>query len=349
MNKTYIIAEMAWGYTGNYNNSLKILNGVKESGADAIGIHITNLSDYMVKDYKCNAGQTLSDSADDEVPIYEYLDKINMKNDDWIEFGVVADRLNIDLVVMCNDISSFEFSRQLRVKKYVVSAAIFLELDLIQKMVEDNNDIVLRIGGATLKEIENVVDFIFSIDKMARINLLVGIQLYPTPIDQLHIASINTLKSHFNNPKITFGLADHIDGDSVEAIYLPSIALAFGVTTIEKHITTDREEKMEDYEAALGIVQFNQFVNFIRKSEKALGCGNIDYLVNDSYQKYRSVVRKKLVATKDFHAGHIISKNDISFKRSDKGGPIEDINKIIGKTLLKDLKKDQGLCEDNFV
>ena len=98
-------------------------------------------------------------------------------------------------------------------KKYVISAALFLELDLIKMMVLENNDIVLRAGGATLDEIESIVNFILSIDNSSKINILVGIQLYPTPINELHIASISSLREYFKNTNITFGLADHIDGD----------------------------------------------------------------------------------------------------------------------------------------
>ncbi len=349
MKKTYIIAEMAWGYTGNYKKALQILNGVKESRGDAIGIHITSLPDYMVENYKCTSGQTLSDSADEDISIYKYLDQINMSNNDWKNFGQVADNLDIDLVVMCNDIPSFEFSKSLNVKKYVISAAIFLELNLIQKMVEENNDIILRVGGATLNEIEKVVNFILSVNGSAKMNLLVGIQLYPTPVDQLHISSIKTLQNHFNNPNITFGLADHIDGDSKDAIYLPALALSFGVTSIEKHITTDRKEKMEDYEAALGVDQFKKFVDFIKTSEKALGSGSLDYLVNDSYEKYRNVARKKIVASRNLGKGEIVLDSDVVFKRSDQGEQLEYLDKIIGKKLTINVRKDEGLYAKDLI
>ena len=46
------------------------------------------MEDYMVKNYKCIAGQTLS--ADQEVNsgdnVFEVLNKINLKSDEWLEF-----------------------------------------------------------------------------------------------------------------------------------------------------------------------------------------------------------------------------------------------------------------------
>lgn len=343
MQLPYIIAEMAWGYTGEYSKAIQILKGVKESGANAIGIHLTNLPTYMVKDYKCSAGQTLSDSADDSISIYNFLDQINMSNNNWLDFNNEAKNLGIDLVVMCNDILSFEFSKKMNVKKYVISAALFLELELIKMMVLKNNDIVLRAGGATLDEIESIVNFILSVDKHSKINILVGIQLYPTPINELHISSINSLRDYFNNSNITFGLADHIDGELNVAKYIPSLALPFGITTIEKHITTNRKDKLEDYEAALDIDQFKEFVSFIKLSIAALGSGKLDYLINDSYKKYRDVVRKKIVAAKDLSKGDIVSRGDLEFKRSDSGEQLDMLEKLLGKKVIKDIDKDQGV------
>ena len=92
--KTYIIGEMAWSYTGSYHTAIDLLKATKDSGADAIGIHITNMETYMIKDYKCIAGQTLSvredDNALDNINIYDYLNKINLSNNQWIKFNDVS-------------------------------------------------------------------------------------------------------------------------------------------------------------------------------------------------------------------------------------------------------------------
>ena len=66
--KTYVIAEMAWSHTGYFKKAIEMLEGASSSGADAISIHITDMGTYMTEDYRCIAGVTLSDSADDEAP-----------------------------------------------------------------------------------------------------------------------------------------------------------------------------------------------------------------------------------------------------------------------------------------
>ncbi len=343
MRKTYIIAEIAWGHMGDLERLKNITREAKDAGANAIGIHITDIETYITKDYGCIAGQTLSDTADNSMSVFDYLKNINISQANWLKFNSYANQLGIEIVAMCNDENSFEFSKKLNIRKYVISAASFYEFELIEKIIKYNNNIIIRMGGATFEEIEQIIDFIFVTDKNSKINMLVGIQLYPTNIDQLHIRSIRTLKEKFDNPNISFGLADHIRGDMTEAIYLPALSLAYGAISIEKHITTDRDEKLEDYEAALGIDQFKNFVSFVRMAEIALGHGSIDYLVNDSYKKYRDVVRKKIVSSKLLKKGEFITKNKISFKRSDFGAHLNKLKNILGKRVNKDIAKNQGI------
>jgi sialic acid synthase SpsE len=338
--RTYIIAEMAWSHNGNFKNAVKILEGVKKSGAEAISIHLTDLESYMTMDYKCLDGKTLSNNTDS---IYNYLDKINLTNEEWLEFNKLSMDLDIDLVAMCNDYKSFNFSKKMNIKKYVISAASFLEYDFIKDTVQYNNDIILRIGGATLEELDKVINFILFNNPKAKINLLAGIQLYPTPINQLQIKSIHNLKERYKNRNITIGIADHIDGDNPYAIYLPALALSYGIEIVEKHITTDRKERLEDYEAALGIEQFISFVKFIRIAEEALGDGSLDYIVNDSYERYRKVVRKKIVANKNLSKGSFVNREDLIFKRADFGAQLDKLNSIIGKKLKRNISFNEGV------
>lgn len=340
----YIIAEMAWSHTGSLDRAIEMLEGAKRAGADAISIHITDMPTYMVEDYKCLVGTTLSDSADQNATIYNFLEQINFSGEQWRAFDARAAELGVDLVVMCNDRASFEFSKTLNVRSYVLSAASFLEFDFIADIVRRNPRIILRTGGATLAEVEAVVEHIFATDERAEVCLLAGIQLYPTPIEELHLASLRVIGERFARPGLSVGLADHIDGDHPYAIHLPALALAYGARMIEKHITTDRAEKLEDYEAALGIEQFVAFVDYLRTAERALGDGALDYMGdNPSYQKYRQVTRKKVVAAADLVAGTVLTREMLAFKRADHGAQLDALERLIGRPLKGDKRADEGI------
>jgi sialic acid synthase SpsE len=276
--------------------------------------------------------------------IYKYLEQINLGQDDWREIVAEARKLGIELVTMCNDEPSFAFSENIgAADRYVIAAACFTEFDFIRRQAATGRPMLLRIGGATLPEIEAVVDAIRETGNQA-ITLLHGVQLYPTSVDQTRIAALPKLRTAF---QCDVGLADHIDGGIPEAITIPALALAYGATVLEKHITTSREEKLEDFEAALGIDEFAQFVRYVRTAEGALGDGVIDR-ANEGEEKYRAVVRKRVVAARDLPAGHVLSRGDVAFKRADTGAPLETLNQLLGHPIAADVEANAGITPEQL-
>ena len=113
------------------------------------------------------------------------------------------------------------FSKNLSVSAYVLSPASFQEYKPIKEMVISKKPIYLRTGGATLNEVSDIFKYIESF-KNNKIILLGGIQLYPTPVKELRLKSLNKLRNEFNDSNLEFGLADHIDGDNPYAKFLRS-------------------------------------------------------------------------------------------------------------------------------
>lgn len=343
---------MAWSHNGELDNALKLLDAAEEAGADAIGIHITSMNDYMVQNYKCIAGQTLSSGTglDNEKSIFEALKNLNLKNEDWLFFDQRIREKKIDLIVMANDLTSFNFSKKLNVSAYVLSPASFQEYQLLREVAFTQKPVYLRTGGASLKEVHEVVGEIRRHTPSIKIILLAGIQLYPTPVSELRLKSLYDLRKEFTDSNLEIGLADHIDGDNKHAKHLPALALGFGATVLEKHITTNRTEKLEDYEAALGTKEFEEFVDFVRAAELAIGSSGLDYMnhINDAYKKYREVSRKKIVALGHIKHGETINSTNITLKRSDEGLDMSWYNKIIGYRATCEISNDGPILMSNI-
>ncbi len=338
--RTYVIAEMAWAHNGSADVALDLVRGAKAAGADAIGIHVTSLPDYMVPQYKCVDGVTTSDRSVGE--IYQYLEKLNLRQEDWARVFADAKRVGIDLCVMCNDRPSLEFVRQHQPEAYVLAAACFTETDLVKAIGRERRPVVLRVGGATLAEIDRAIGLLRA-EGAGDITLLHGIQLYPTDIALMNLRAITTLQTTF---RCKVGLADHIDGGDPAALTLPLLALPLGAAAIEKHITVDRALKHEDFEAALGIAEFTRFVEGIRRAELALGTGSFGDLT-DADRKYRRVSRKKTVARRAIARDTRITADMIAFKRADAGMDVGDSDALIGRTAARDIEMDEGLDASN--
>ncbi len=343
MKKTHIIAELAWGHDGKISQAIEIMKKAKEAGADSFSIHLTDLPNYMVTYYGNGEGKVSAGRED--LDVYKYLEDINPSNTQWEELANVAKEINIDLCVMPNDIQSLEFSEEkLKPEFYVVSPACFAEIDMVEAIAKTGKKTLFRIGGAYLAEIEKVIN-IFRKANNNNIILLHGFQNYPTKLEQTDMSLLKTLKDTFN---VEVGLADHIDGGDRLSKIIPMLALPYGATYIEKHITLNRDDKSEDFESALNTDDFKEFVENIRATEIALGTPYFKDL-NDATLRYRQVVRKRLVAAVEIKEGEEITDDKIIAKRCDIGLTPDNRELIIGRVAKQNITKDEALMLEKFV
>ena len=340
--KTFIIGEMAWSHDGSIKNAKKIIKAISDAKGDAISMHITHMQDYMTKTYMGSKGITVS-GEETRSNIYDYLEKINLSDKDWVELFSYAKSLNLITCCQCNDMHSLTFSKKLKPDIYVIPAACFVEEDFIREIGKAKKPIILRIGGATLEEIEKTILLIKETSNN-RIILLHGIQMYPTKIEDTQIRLIPTFKKMFALPT---GMADHMDADLDLAFIIPQLAIALGANVIEKHIHYDRGKNGEDFKSALNPDELKRLVEQIRFTEKALGSSYIRPF-SDSENKYRDVVRKKTVANVDIKKHEIIKKYMITFKRSDEGIRPDESKFLIGKKAKCNIKKDEGITLDKI-
>ena len=341
MNKTYIIAEMAYSHDGSVELAKTIVRDAADAGANAISIHVTHVPSYMVAHYRTGKGRV--SEGKDVKPMYEYLDEISISFEGWRKVVETVRESNLDLMIMPNDENSLEFSEELKPDSYVLSPACFEEYDFIRDVGKRGIPIYLRVGGATLGEIEATINLIYE-QENDQIVLLYGHQNYPTEITDANLQFLSCLKQTFGLP---IGVADHVDADDDFATIVPLLALPFGISCIEKHITYDRCKKGEDFESALNKNEFKLLVERVRKAEKALVEKSL-FEFNKSTEFYRENLRKRIVAAYDIKTGEIITKEMVACKRSDEGVFPSNIEVVCGMKTIKDIEKDQGIVWDLF-
>lgn len=339
----FIIAEMAWSHDGSLDKAKKIVRGAAQAQANAINFQLADFKESMVENYGCVDGQTVSAGKEKE-RIFDYLNRINFKEEEWQELFRYAKDSGLEICGQPTDMKSLELCKKLNPDSYVISAACFVEDNFIIEIAKQKKPVILRIGGATLGEIEKVINLIKN-SGTNEIVLLHGIQLYPTKSEDTNLNIIPSLKKIFGLP---VGLADHIDADSELAFIIPLLAIPLGAEVIEKHITYDRSLRGEDFEAALNPDEFKKFVEYIKETEKALGSPNFrDF--SEAELKYRKVSRKRVVAAKDIEKNEKLTPDKIAFKRADDGASPADFHYLNGRTAAQAIKKDEPITWDKIL
>lgn len=324
--QTFIIAEMAWSFDGSIEKAKKIVDASSQANVDALCFHITSMENYMIKDYKLN-----------EKYNYNFFEKMNLSFDEWEKIISYARNKGLIICTMCNDLMSVEFCEN-KTDVYIIPPASFCEYNLVKEIARKSKPIFLRIGGATLGEIENLFLMIKK-EGNKNIVLIHGFQSYPTPLEEMNLRYINILKKLFGCP---VGFADHTDAESKFALIIPLIAIAMGANVIEKHITHDRSFCGLDHESALNPDEMKILVEMIRKIEKSFGLGYVRELTEKEL-KYGEICRKKIVANCDIEKGEVITEDKITLKRANIGIYPNEIKYLIGRKAKVKIKKDCGI------
>jgi sialic acid synthase SpsE len=321
----FIIAELAWAHDGSIDKAIRIAEGAATAGADAFSIHVTSLGDYMVRQYG-NAGTVSAGKPADA--IFAYLEQINLPPDQVRRLVRAVRQRRMAACLMPNDHPSLALCRELGPDAFVLSPASFVEDDFVDAVGASGVPVILRIGGATLEEIDATVGRLRRAGARDLL-LLHGFQTYPTRLEETNLRVLTVLGQMFDCPT---GLADHLDGGDPLAITIPALAIAVGAVALEKHITWDRAERGEDFESALNPEQFAAFVRYVRQAETALGAAAMPEFSADVV-RYRNVVRKRVVAAADLQGGTILEPHHLACKRSDEGFEPPARETLVGRRL----------------
>ncbi len=332
----FIIAEAGVNHNGDINLAYKLIDVAKEAGADAVKFQTFKtekvISKYapMVEYQRRNLGK--------DIPQHEMVKKLELSFDDFEKLKEYADEKGIIFLSSPFDHESIDFLEDL-VPYYKVPSGEIINYPYLKHIASKEKPIIMSTGMATLGEVERAIDTIKSVNPRVEIYLLHCTTNYPTPFEEVNLRAMLTLKEAF---KLPVGYSDHTLG-----IEVPVAAVALGAVVIEKHFTLDKNLPGPDHKASLEPDELKAMVQAIRNIEKALGNGIKK--PNKSEIKIMKAARKKLVALRDISVGEILKESDVEIKRAPDGLDPKYLDIVIGKKLLKPVKKDEPITWEHFM
>ena len=203
--------------------------------------------------------------------------------------------------------------------------------DSLRAIAKTGLPVILSTGMANLDEIVKSINVLISHGtNKDQITILHCNTEYPTPMKDVNLKAMLTIKEKIG---VSVGYSDHTLG-----IEVPIAAVALGACVIEKHFTLDRNLKGPDHKASLEPKELKEMVDAIRNIEKAIS-GNGLKEPSKSEQKNIFVARKSIHLSKDLSSGSYITELDIIPLRPGDGISPMYWDKVIGKTVVRDLKK----------
>ena len=314
-----IIAEIGVNHNGCLDTAKKLIDVAVSSGADVVKFQ-TFKSDQLTTEIAPLADYQLKNSPE-LINQQTLLSKLELDEDGHKILKKYANNVGIEFLSTGFTLESIDFLSKLGLERWKVPSGEINNIPLLRKVASQNQPTIISTGMASLGEIELALKTLYDskLDK-EKISVLHCNTAYPTPMEDVNLKAINTIKNSFD---INVGFSDHSEG--IEASIA---AVAIGAQIIEKHITLDKNMPGPDHKASIEPQELYNLVNSIRNVEKAIGDG-IKSPSNSEIINMK-VARKSIVASKCIKKGEIYSIDNLSIKRPGIGLPPTMLDFILG-------------------
>ena len=328
MSKVKIIAEAGVNHNGDIIIAKKMIDFAKEAGADYIKFQ-TFIPENLVSKYAKKAEYQKITTASDESQL-QMLRKLMLSKNEFIELSDYCKATSIGFISTPFDLESVGFLNSFNMDFWKVPSGEITNLPYLVEIAKTGKPIILSTGMSNLDEIDEAIS-VLKDNGAGKITLLHCNTQYPTPMEDVNLNAMLTLKDRYN---CDVGYSDHTLG-----IEVPIAAVALGAMVIEKHFTLDRNMEGPDHKASLEPNEFKSMVSAIRNIEKALGTGN--KVASPSEIENKDIARKSIVASRMIKKGEVFTKDNITTKRPGSGiSPMRWYN-VIGAVAKRDFQEDE--------
>lgn len=332
MSKIYIVAEIGCNHNGDVDIAYKMIDEVKKCGVDAVKFQ-TFRSSLLISRFAPKAEYQIKNTGADETQL-EMTKKLELSHDDYISLSRYARSIGLDVFSTAFEEESIDFLYTLGQSVWKIPSGEITNFPYLKKIANLNiqkKQIILSTGMATIDEIKSAVE-ILSKDKNAEITILHCNTEYPTEDIDVNVSAIQALHTAF--PEYKIGFSDHSKG-----YVAPILAVAYGITFIEKHFTLDINQPGPDHKASIMPDDLKILCESVRRAEIMIGTG--EKVVTASEKKNINIARKSIVARRSIKKGEILSEENLICKRPGNGISPIYWDEIIGKKAIRDFIEDE--------
>ena len=313
----FIIAEIGSNHNQDINIAKKLIDVAADTGADAAKFQLFDADEL----YK---------PGDD---LYEVFKEMQLDTNWLVELKTYTESKNLIFFASPFDEKSIHVLNEHGVLLYKWASSETTNLKNLRVAASYNKPIIISTGMCDLADIYEALE-VCKATGNNDIVLLHTSSLYPTEPDDTNLNTMKTLKKIF---QVHVGFSDHTMSSTAAVV-----AVAYGATVIEKHITLDKKMKGPDHFYATEPEKFKQYITDIRVAEASLGNGKIQM-----HSKVRKIARRESIYAKtNIEKGEIIEAKNIEIKKPALGIRPRYISVVIGAKAKKKIVKNKPITWD---
>jgi N-acetylneuraminate synthase len=209
---------------------------------------------------------------------------------------------------------------------------------MIESILTTNKPIILSTGLSTFSEIDVLVNLIQA--SGVDVTVLQCTSEYPCPAN---MTGLNLLQEFRNRWGCRVGISDHSG-----TIFPGLAAVALGAKVIEVHVTSSREAGGVDGPSSITPEELIQLVAGVRFIETAINNRVDKSCLTESASNMKEIFGRSIVASRNLEFGHILTIDDLAFKKPGGGLPWNQVDFLVGKRLNQSISMDDIVSNDSI-
>jgi len=330
-NPCFIIAEVGVNHNGEMENAHRLIDAAARAGANAVKFQ-SFVTDELITPDAPKANYQI-ETTGEVGSQYRMLKALELTASQQAELKTYCEQVGIIYLCTPYEKNSVDMLDDLGVAAYKIASTDITNIPLLLYMARKKRPVILSTGMSNLGEIEQAVDTLRINGLEGKIIILQCTSEYPTPVQEVNLRAIKTIRRAFNCP---VGFSDHTPG-----IGASPWAVAVGACVVEKHLTLDRKMSGPDHRASIEPDELSQLVETIRDVESALGDGVKKPTPSENPNK--QLMQKSLVACEFIPKGQVIHPEYLTSKRPATGISPRMWNEVIGRRVARDVQAGEIL------
>ena len=353
--KTFVIAEAGLNHNGSFEIAKKLINNAKKTNCNAIKFQSFLPNSRVSKVVKSE--KYAEKVIGTQESISELFQRLSLNFKTQKKIFDFAKKQKIMVFSTPFDFESVDFLEKAGVSAYKIASMDLVNIPLIKYVASKNKPTIISTGMSKISEIDEAVEA-FKSSGNENLILLHCNSSYPSTYSEVNLNFIDTLKKMYQIP---IGFSDHTTD-----ILASQIAIAKGVSIIERHFTlnkkmegpdhilsSDKDEMLELLKTKKFFGKWRKWFNQNCKNKKIKS--NILSILGDGVKKIQpneyvtiNSQKKSLYAKKRIKKGQKFSKNNVSIKGPVGGLMPKYFEVILNKKSLNIIEKDQPITWEDI-
>ena len=324
--KPFLIAEVAQAHGGNLKEVFKFIDKVSQYNIDAIKFQT------HIAEFESTYDEPFRKKIKSYNSRYEYWKSMEFTRSEWIQIKKYCEDKKIIFISSVFSVESVKLLSSIGLKTWKIGSGECNSIDLLiyLKNKLNKDPILISTGLMDNKKISKIYNFFIKKNPLC---IMHCVSKYPAKFNELGFNNIEELNKKFN---CIIGYSDH-SGSVYSILY----ALSKSIPIIEFHVKINENNKNLDKTSSIKIKD----LELISKANDVFYELKTNNINKDKLTKEQSsmlnIFGKSLAFKENMKKDQIIKKINITLKKPGNGIKYEDINKVIGKKLSRNVSNKQ--------